>query len=126
VENCEYNGAVNGDYEVGGLVGHNALAPGGLAQDCGGKYSVDGNERVGGVVGKNRGTIRRASYEGKVKGIQTMEVYGWIPLSEGATANAYSFDAALPDSYVGGVAGVNEGTVEDCSAEAMAILNSTN
>jgi len=118
VENCDYNGVVNGDYEVGGLVGHNALAPAGLVQDCGGNYSVDGNLRVGGVVGKNRGTIRRASYEGTVKGIQTTEVHGLIALSEGATANAYSLDGAPPGSYVGGVVGDNEGDVEDCSADA--------
>jgi len=118
VSNCDYNGAVNGDRQVGGLVGHNALIPEGRVEDCGGAYSVHGNLEVGGVAGRNLGALRRNSYTGKVNGILTVIGDGLTALNEGATGNADSSDTALPGSYVGGVVGVNEGTVEDCSAEA--------
>jgi len=118
VLNCNYNGAVNGDCQVGGLVGLNeALFPTqvGLVEDCGGVYSVHGNYKVGGVAGQNVGDIRRASFEGVVNGTYEIVIYG--ALNEGATGNAHSSDTALPGSYVGGVVGWNGGNVEDCSAE---------
>ena len=121
VFNCNYNGVVNGDRQVGGLVGMNerTLTQVGRVEDCGGIYSVDGNLEVGGVAGRNLGDIRRASFNGTVKGIPVGD--GLIALNEGANGNAQSFDVALPGSYVGGVVGVNEGTVEDCSAGATVV-----
>jgi hypothetical protein len=118
VLNCNYNGVVNGDRQVGGLVGLNEaiLTIMGHVEDCGGEYSVKGNLEVGGVAGRSLGIIRRASFKGDVNGIPVGD--GLVTLNEGATGNAYSSDTALPGSYVGGVVGVNEGTVEDCSAEA--------
>jgi hypothetical protein len=118
VLNCDYNGVVNGDRQVGGLVGLNAalLTIRGQVEDCGGQYSVNGNLEVGGVAGRNIGNIRRASFTGDVNGITIGD--GLVALNEDATVNAYASDTALQGSYVGGVVGVNEGTVEDCSAEA--------
>ena len=118
VSYCDYNGEVNGDRQVGGLVGHNAFRPGGRVEDCGGAYSVNGNLVVGGVAGLNLGALRRNSYAGEVNGILTVIGDGLTALNEGATGNADSYDTAPPGSYVGGVVGVNEGTVEDCCAEA--------
>ena len=118
VLNCDYNGVVNGDRQVGGLVGlnENLLIIRGHVEDCGGAYSVNGNFEVGGVAGRNMGNIRRASFVGDVNGIMIGD--GLVALNEDATGNTYSSDTALPGSYVGGVVGVNGGTVEDCSAEA--------
>ena len=118
VLNCDYNGVVNGDRQVGGLVGlnENLLIIRGHVEDCGGAYSVNGNFEVGGVAGRNMGNIRRASFIGDVNGIMIGD--GLVALNEDATGNTYSSDTALPGSYVGGVVGVNGGTVEDCSAEA--------
>jgi hypothetical protein len=118
VLHCDYNGEVNGDRQVGGLVGLNEalLTIRGQVEDCGGQYSVNGNLEVGGVAGRNMGNIRRASFTGDVNGIMIGD--GLVALNEDATENAYSSDTALPGSYVGGVVGVNGGTVEDCSAEA--------
>jgi hypothetical protein len=109
---------VNGDRQVGGLVGLNEdlLTIVGHVEDCGGEYSVSGNLEVGGVAGRNMGNIRRSSFTGEVNGIMIGD--GVIELNEGATGNAYSSDMTLQGSYVGGVVGVNEGAVEDCSAEA--------
>jgi hypothetical protein len=118
VLNCDYNGEVNGDRQVGGLVGMNErlVTIVGHVEDCGGEYSVNGNSQVGGVAGLNAGNIRRSSFKGDVNGIMIGD--GLVALNEGATVNAYSSDTELPGSYIGGVVGVNEGTVEDCSAEA--------
>ena len=117
VLNCDYNGVVYGDRQVGGLVGlnQNILLIRGQVEDCGGAYSVNGNVEVGGVAGRNMGSIRRASFTGDVNGI--MVGYGLVALNEDATENAYDSDTASPGSYVGGVVGVNGGSVEDCSAE---------
>jgi hypothetical protein len=117
VLNCDYNGVVNGDRQVGGLVGLNEalLTIRGQVEDCGGAYSVNGNLEVGGVAGRNMGNIRRASFTGDVNGIMIGD--GVIALNKGFTGNTYSSDTVLQGSYVGGVVGVNEGTVEDSSAE---------
>jgi hypothetical protein len=117
VLNCDYNGVVYGDRQVGGLVGlnQNILLIRGQVEDCGGAYSVNGNVEVGGVAGRNMGSIRRASFKGDVNGI--MVGYGLVALNEDATENTYDSDTASPGSYVGGVVGVNGGSVEDCSAE---------
>jgi hypothetical protein len=117
VLNCDYNGVVNGDRQVGGLVGMNErlVTIVGHVEDCGGQYSVNGNLEVGGVAGRNMGSIRRASFKGDVNGIMIGD--GLVALNEDATGNTYFSDTALPGSYVGGVVGVNGGTVEDCSAE---------
>jgi hypothetical protein len=118
VLHCDYNGVVNGDRQVGGLVGLNEdlVTIVGHVEDCGGEYSVNGNLEVGGVAGRNMGDIRRSSFTGEVNGIMIGD--GLVALNEGFNVNAYSPDTEIPGSYVGGVVGVNEGTVEDCSAEA--------
>jgi len=113
VLHCDYNGEVNGDRQVGGLVGHNAILTG-RVELCGGKYSVNGNLEVGGVAGRNMGDIRWSSFTGEVNGILISD--GLVALNEGATGNAYSSDTALQGLYVGGVVGVNNGTVEECTS----------
>jgi len=116
VINCNYNGEVNGDRQVGGLVGQNAFAPDARVEDCGGEYGVYGNLEVGGVAGRNLGALRRASFNGTVRAFMLGD--GLIALSEGTSGSADSSDTTLLGSYVGGVVGVNEGIVEDCSAQA--------
>gem|GEM_PF-309887 len=116
VINCNYSGEVNGDRQVGGLVGQNAFAPDARIEDCGGEYGVYGNSEVGGVAGRNLGALRRASFNGTVKAFLLDD--GLIALNEGAAGSTDSSDATLLGSYVGGVVGVNEGIVEDCSAQA--------
>jgi hypothetical protein len=118
VLHCDYNGVVNGDHQVGGLVGmnENLVTIVGHVEDCGGEYSVNGNFEVGGVAGRNMGDIRRSLFKGDVNGIMIGD--GLVALNEGTTVNAYSSDTEIPGSYIGGVVGVNGGIVEDCSAEA--------
>ena len=116
VLHCEYNGVVNGDRQVGGLVGMNEalVTIVGHVEDCGGEYSVNGNLEVGGVAGRNMGDIRRSSFTGNVNGIMIGD--GLVALNEDDTVNAYSSDTALQGSYIGGVVGVNNGTVEECNS----------
>ncbi|MCL1818825.1 MAG: hypothetical protein FWG35_07825, partial [Spirochaetaceae bacterium] len=56
VENCAVGGSVEGNSEVGGVVGEN---DGGTVEDCHSSASITGNERVGGVVGSNYGTVEK-------------------------------------------------------------------
>jgi hypothetical protein len=121
VFNCDYNGAVNGDREVGGLVGMNERIPAqvGLVQGCSGAYSVNGTSVVGGLAGRNYGIIRWCpAFRGEAGGNSTVKCF--VALNEGAAANAHFSDTALPGSYIGAVVGLNEeeGIVEYCSADA--------
>jgi hypothetical protein len=124
VFHCDYSGEVNGDRQVGGLVGLNErrLTEVGRVEDCGGAYSVNGTRICGGVAGQNMGDLRRNSYCCWVNGNYT-EIGGLTALNEGATGNADSYDTALPGCYVGGVVGVNgeEGIVEDCIADVTVV-----
>lgn len=116
VINCNYSGEVNGDRQVGGLVGQNAFAPDARVEDCGGEYGVYGNLEVGGVAGRNLGALRRASFNGTVTAFMLGD--GLIALNDGTSGSTDFSDTTLLGSYVGGVVGVNEGIVEDCSAQA--------
>ena len=125
VLHCDYNGEVNGDRQVGGLVGLNEhrLTEMGRVEDCGGAYSVNGTRICGGVAGQNMGALRRNSYCCWVNGNYT-EIGGVLTaLNEGAAGNSDSYDTALPGCYIGGVVGVNgeEGIVEDCIADVTVV-----
>ena len=122
VVDCIYNGEVLGMNYVGGLVGKNDLI--GEVVDCGGNYTVwsSSGTHVGGVAGHNVGNIKWTQYKGLVNGLYEDDIYLSLrALNEGGTGGADSSDTAPPGSYVGGVVGLNEGTVEDCSAEATVI-----
>jgi hypothetical protein len=88
VKNCKVTGTVSGTSQVGGVVQVNR---GGTVKNCHFTGTVSGNGPIlGGVVGENQpnGMVENCSFTGTVSG----------------------------SSQVGGVVGVNIGTVENCHA----------
>ena len=113
VENCYNAGAVNGNYDVGGVVGYN----GGTVENCYNGGTVDGNDNVGGVVGYiSSGSVTDCYNIGAVNGGGS-SVGGVIGYnySGGSVTDCYNTGAVTADgNSVGGVIGYNYGTVEYC------------
>ena len=147
INNCYSTGKVSGNDAVGGLVGQNYFIRGTI-NDCYSAGNVSGNYNVGGLVGENYGGTVSSSYSsasvsgatsetyvGGLVGINTgtindcyatesvtggLAVGGLVGFnSEGTVSNSYS-TASVTDttseSYVGGLVGVNTGTINDCYA----------
>ena len=129
VENCHNIGSVKGDNYVGGVVGYNS----GSVENCHNIGSVSGDRYVGGVVGYSSGGIGASASvtncynTGAVSGAE--EVGGVVGLNNSgdssasvSVTNCYNTgEVSGPDSgnirgysYVGGVVGLNRGTVENC------------
>ena len=126
LENCTAgkNCTVTGRTAVGGIVGFNLS--GGRVQNCTGSANVSGAGRVGGIAGENSGEIvlsgakagaRRVTGSGSgvggVIGVNTAD--GTLRAADGsAQGDVIAADSELTvrgGSKVGGIAGINRGTV---------------
>jgi hypothetical protein len=113
VENCYSKGIVIGDaYRIGGLVGHNS----GTVKNCYSAGSVSGAYDVGGLVGRNEvgGTVKNCystdnviGYYNYIGGLIGYNVVG------GTVTNSYSTGSVRGIQYVGGLVGINYGTVSN-------------
>ena len=128
LENCTAgkNCTVTGRTAVGGIVGFNLS--GGRVQNCTGSANVSGAGRVGGIAGENGGEIvlsgakagaRRVTGSGSgvggVIGVNTAD--GTLRAADdSAQGDVIAADSGLTvrgGSKVGGIAGINRGTVAD-------------
>ena len=126
IENCTAgkNCTVTGRTAVGGIVGFNLS--GGRVQNCTGSANVSGAGRVGGIAGENGGEIvlsgakagaRRVTGTGSgvggVIGVNTAD--GTLRAANGsAQGDVIAADSELTvrgGSKVGGIAGINRGTL---------------
>ena len=126
IENCTAgkNCTVTGRTAVGGIVGYNLS--GGQVQNCTGSANVSGTGRVGGIAGENGGEIvlsgakagaRRVTGSGSgvggVIGVNTAD--GTLRAADGsAQGDVIAADSELTvrgGSKVGGIAGINRGTL---------------
>ena len=114
---CIYRGSVTGDHEVGGLVGLNGdLIPGGMGGrvvSCYGEYTVTGNWFVGGAAGVNLGSLDNIALNFSVNG-HYLDGDSLMALNTDTTIDGDSSDTAPQGSYVGGLAGLNKGSVNNC------------
>ncbi len=114
------NADVSGQDNVGGLVGYNSGplngAEGSLEFSVFGIRTVTGTNYVGGLVGLNWSRVVGSS-AATVNGAQYVGgLVGWNT-SYGAVSDGMSMgDVTATGSYVGGLAGVNEGAVSNSSA----------
>ena len=105
-----YNtGAVSGEENVGGVVGHNAR--GGTISNVYNTGAVVGNESVGGVVGFKDGTVSNVYNTGTVSGEDY--VGGVVGASFGLVSNVYNTGAVSGEWWVGGVVGENWSSVSN-------------
>ena len=102
---------VNGIDEVGGLIGYTW---GGVISNCCSTGNVDGNEDVGGLCGFNNGGIISDCYStGDVSGDSS--VGGLVGRNEWGVSNCYSTGHVSGHFDVGGLVGQNwEGDVMNC------------
>lgn len=105
-------GAVTGNNQVGGLVGHNN---GGTIRNSYATSNVTGsNGSVGGLVGYNffNGAISNSYATGNVTGAH--QVGGLVGNNDGGTvSNGYATGKVTGNSSVGGLVGINYGTVSN-------------
>ena len=141
VENTRASGSVNGNFEVGGLVGGNGQIGiirdskasgsvnangdvGGLVGNNGGtvsasraSVSVTGGEGAGGLVGKNTERLQNVSASGSVTGSNDVGgLVGFNYRNGGTIKNASAFGSVNGSKGVGGLVGTNTGTVVDAFA----------
>lgn len=134
IENCTAgkNCTVTGRTTVGGIVGFNLS--GGRVQNCTGSANVSGAGRVGGIAGENGGVIvlsgakagaRRVTGSGSgvggVIGVNTAD--GTLRAADGsAQGDVIAADSGLTvrgGSKVGGIAGINRGTLGGVSGSCL-------
>lgn len=134
IENCttEKNCTVTGRNTVGGIVGYNLS--GGRIQNNTSSANVNGAGRVGGIAGENGGAITLSSTSagkrrvngsgsgvGGVIGVNTAT--GTLsPASGSAQGDAIAADKRLTvrgSSMVGGIAGINRGTLGGTSINCL-------
>ena len=134
LENCTAgkNCTVTGRTAVGGIVGFNLS--GGRVQNCTGSANVSGAGRVGGIAGENGGEIvlsgakagaRRVTGSGSgvggVIGVNTAD--GTLRAADGsAQGDVIAADSELTvrgGSKVGGIAGINRGTLGGVSGSCL-------
>lgn len=134
LENCTSgkNCTVTGRTAVGGIVGFNLS--GGRVQNCTGSANVSGTGRVGGIAGENGGEIvlsgakagaRRVTGTGSgvggVIGVNT-ETGTLRAADTGAQGDVIAADSGLTvrgGSKVGGIAGINRGTLGGVSGSCL-------
>ena len=134
IENCTAgkNCTVTGRTAVGGIVGFNLS--GGRVQNCTGSANVSGAGRVGGIAGENGGEIvlsgakagaRRVTGSGSgvggVIGVNTAD--GTLrAVDDSAQGDVIAADSELTvrgGSKVGGIAGINRGTLGGASGSCL-------
>ncbi len=93
VINCSFDGEIEGDAIVGGIVGQNE--ENGYIEACYNVSSVLGNKDTGGVVGKNYGWVKSSRNSGKVNSSPVEESHN-----------------------IGGICGINDGVLENCLNDA--------
>ncbi|MDR2580034.1 MAG: hypothetical protein LBC85_03460, partial [Fibromonadaceae bacterium] len=111
ITNSYATGNVEGDSNVGGLVGW----AGGTIINSYATGNVVGYERVGGLVGSGSGTITHSYATGNVEG--SNHVGGFAGSSSGTVTNSYATgNVAGSGNRIGGFAGSSSGTVTNSYA----------
>ena len=115
VRDCKNTGSVSGQYEVGGVCGHNENS--GIIENCFNEGTFSETiESVGGVCSKNHGTIKSCYNTASVSG--TGYKFGGVcseNLDGGTITNCFNEGTVSgTGSSVGGVCGENGGTIKSC------------
>ena len=116
------NCSISGEHYIGGVVGY---MYNGTVQNCYVVGNVEGNMNVGGIVGYilNSGTVQNCYATGSITGTGTNSPGGGIVgriLNNGTVQNCYS-TSNVEGYYVGGLLGFNSGTVQNCVALNLVI-----
>jgi len=124
IENCTVLGSIEGIEYIGGIGG---VVTGEL-RDCAVRSQVSGTRYVGGLAGYSNAVITRCSSDLAVSG-RSEYIGGLVGRVAGGTlSNSHSNSAVTvteADSFIGGLAGENSGTISSCYSTGTVICSST-
>ena len=108
IENCNFVGDVEGDNNIGGLVGINEVT--GTITNCSSEGSVMGNHFTGGIVGQNLGTIFKSTNHSQVnisisEPTRNIKDINWSQINSTENIKAHT--------DTGGIAGFSTGFIQD-------------
>lgn len=119
IENCTVSGEVDGEEQVGGLVGVNEES--GVIRNCTNGAVITGLRDAGGVAGRNDGTIERCINQGEVNRVREGDAAcntGGIAGSSSGLIQFCENHADLGYDHkgynTGGIAGLQNGAVVSC------------
>ncbi len=112
IKNCYATGDMSGGWYVGGLVGEN----GGTVLNCSATGNLTSDSRSGGLVGYNKGTIQNCYATGYVNG--KWNIGGLVGFNAGPLENCYATGYVIGEEGIGGLVGwiVSEGPIRNCYA----------
>lgn len=109
LERCRFYGTVEGDSNIGGLVGENRVT--GILEECSVSGTLQGVHFVGGIAGDNRGTLRACVSRADVN---TVASDNPIKISEITTASILNTESSSTVTDIGGIAGTSSGVIRTC------------
>lgn len=112
---CTFTGMVQGDTQIGGIVGRNQAS--GQIVSCSFEGKVQGTTATGGIAGQNAGTIRHCTNTGSVNidnidsalSLSDIQIDTTLDLANLATTQTF-----LTTTATGGIAGRNTGLIAVC------------
>ena len=112
---CTFTGMVQGDTQIGGIVGRNQVS--GQIVSCSFEGKVQGTTATGGIAGQNAGIIRHCTNSGSVNidnvdaalSLSDIQIDTTLDLANLATTQTF-----LTTTATGGIAGRNTGLIAVC------------
>ena len=118
LQNCTFQGLVQGDEAVGGIAGENRVS--GRITGCTAYGSVSGGTATGGITGRNAGLLLNCENNAGINltqtqdGLDILEAGSGSILEERTAGDGEAFHLLNSSSDTGGIAGHSSGVVEGC------------
>lgn len=109
IENCFFQGSVNGQDYVGGIAGVNRVT--GIIYNSSASGVIYGNHGAGGIVGENQGLVQGCENENHVNAVISEET---VDLSDITIADITATEHAADITDAGGIAGISSGVIQSC------------
>lgn len=119
LQNCAFQGVVQGESMVGGIAGRNAGS--GQITGCTAAGMVSGDTAVGGIAGRSLGLLLKCENTSGVNLTQTespvdlLDVDAGAALEERAAADDETYHLLSSCSDTGGIVGFTSGVVQSCT-----------
>lgn len=112
IQDCTFRGKVEGDSEVGGIVGHNGES--GEIRGATSYANVSGAHSTGGVAGYNGGVMKNCRNMSGVNTYSTEVSYDLEDFTREALEDWNSVENVAVHTDTGGIAGLSEGKIYFC------------
>ena len=119
LQDCAFQGTVQGDSSVGGIAGRNSAA--GQIIRCTSSGSVSGDNAAGGIAGRNLGLLLKCENRAGVNLTQTessidlLDAGAGAALEERAAADDETYHLLSSGFDTGGIVGYSSGVVQSCT-----------